>query len=259
MFFVEPPRSQGDVVFRLFDFPIRVHPYFWLVAVILGFRPDGTPPLDLLVWVSVVLVSIIVHELGHALLQRRYGGNPRVVLYSFGGLAIAEGVEYTPRRQILISIAGPAAGFLLAFATLLLLRMTGHAAGIQLGRVFDVDRVSSNAAYSISLIVANVYWEPLQGGLANSLVGDLLAVNFFWGMLNLLPIYPLDGGQVSRELCTLHDAHRGVITSLRISMAAAAFVTVLALSQRQLFMALMFGYLAYTNFQTMQRIQGSRW
>ena len=65
MLFAEPPPSQGDLRFRFFGFPARIHPFFWLVTVLLGARGDVSA-VDLLVWVVVVFVSILVHELGHA-------------------------------------------------------------------------------------------------------------------------------------------------------------------------------------------------
>ena len=259
MFLVEPPRSQGDILFRLFDYPVRIHPFFWLVAVLLGFQPDGTPPLDLLVWVAVVLISILVHELGHALLQRRYGGHSRIVLYGFGGLAIAENVEYSPRRQILISLAGPAAGFMLALAVVVLMLASGHVMGIYWGGGFSFEKVDEAADHALSFWIANVYWEAPVNKLPRLLVGDLLAVNIFWGLLNLAPIYPLDGGQVSRELWTLKSPSTGIVRSLQLSIAAAVGVVLLALSQQRLFMCFMFGYLAYTNYQILQRYQNSRW
>ena len=81
----EPPESQYDLHFSLLGIPVRVHPYFWLVSVLMGWN-QGDAKLALL-WVAAVFVSILVHEMGHALVIRYYGWSPRVTLYSFGGLA----------------------------------------------------------------------------------------------------------------------------------------------------------------------------
>src|SRR3954453_23886112 len=84
----EPPPSQGDLHFRLFGFPVRVHPFFWIATVFLGMGgSEKADPLDTLVWVAVVFVSILVHEMGHAIVQTYFGGHPRITLYGFGGLA----------------------------------------------------------------------------------------------------------------------------------------------------------------------------
>ena len=78
----EPPPSQADMHFRLLGFPIRVHPFFWLVAVFLGVGTgkNETDPVELLTWVAVVFVSILIHELGHAIMKRAYGGHPWITL-----------------------------------------------------------------------------------------------------------------------------------------------------------------------------------
>ena len=65
----EPPRTQWDLHFPLFGFPVRVHPFFWAVALLMGFR--SSPRLiDLLLWVAAVFLAILVHELGHAIVMR---------------------------------------------------------------------------------------------------------------------------------------------------------------------------------------------
>ncbi len=89
MILAEPPPGQGDIHFRIFGIPVRVHPFFWLIAVLLVIRGDPKPA-QVLIWVAAMFVSILIHELGHAWLQRRYGGRPRIVLYGMGGLAISE-------------------------------------------------------------------------------------------------------------------------------------------------------------------------
>lgn len=259
MLIAEPPRSQGDVHFRLLDFPIRIHPFFWVAVLLLGYRPDGTAPLELIVWVVVVIVSIVVHELGHAVLQRRYGGRPRIVLYGFGGLAITDYVDFTPRRQIAISLAGPAAGLCLAGATLLVLWASGHPVGVQLGSQFRFEGSGLQADYALPLLLLNVYWAAPEQTLPDLVVLHLLTVNIYWSLLNLLPIYPLDGGRVSRELFTMKNHSTGIELSLQLSIATAAVIVLYALVHRRMFLALMLGYLAYTNYQTLRRYQGTRW
>ncbi|MCH8921713.1 MAG: peptidase, partial [Planctomycetes bacterium] len=105
----EPPKTQFDLHFSLFGFPVRISPWFWAMSLLLGFRL-GNPKL-LLMWVGVVFVSILIHELGHALAMRYYGWNARITLYAFGGLASYESNwsmqqgHSSPKSQILISLA----------------------------------------------------------------------------------------------------------------------------------------------------------
>ena len=91
----------------------------------------------MLIFAIVVFVSILVHELGHALAFRRYGTASRIVLYHFGGLAIPEESPWgesqwrlsddrPERNEIVISLAGPVAGFLLAAVVIGAVRLAGH-------------------------------------------------------------------------------------------------------------------------------------
>ncbi|MEM1099690.1 MAG: site-2 protease family protein [Planctomycetota bacterium] len=221
--FADPSPTSYDLNFRLFGIPVRIHPFFWLIAVLLG---QSTPaPADLAVWVVAVLVSIVVHELGHALLQRFWGGRPSIVLYGFGGLAMAPGVRLTPWRQIAISLAGPAAGFLLAGVTWLV--------------------------------------DPLVGADPRAVflfVRFLLVINIFWGVFNLLPIYPLDGGQVSRELFTMvMRPDRGIVVSLWVSIVCCGVAAAwLFQATGSLWNTVLLIALAVNNYQTLQAYQGSR-
>jgi stage IV sporulation protein FB len=126
MLLYEPPPTQADVHFRLFGFPVRVSPWFWVMALLLGVSGGPADPVETLLWVGVVFFSILVHELGHAFAQQSYGGHPRITLHGFGGLAICEDCDRSPRSQILISLAGPLAGFCLAGLVILILALSRH-------------------------------------------------------------------------------------------------------------------------------------
>lgn len=247
MFLVEPTPTQADLHFRLGGIPVRVHPFFWLTTLLLSGLGS---PADVFTWIVAVFVSILVHELGHALLQIYFGGRSKIVLYGMGGLAIGERVDYSPWRQILISLAGPAAGFLIALLLYGLLLALGVYTRVVLLMGF----------------VPMVVNEELASQFADRLVRDLFWINIMWGVLNLLPIYPLDGGQVSRELFTMALApHRGIIASLWLSAITAAGVAAYFLSQNGgdfslggLWPVIMFGLLGYSSYQTLQAYQNSR-
>jgi stage IV sporulation protein FB len=86
----EPERTAYDLRFRFLGFPVRVHPYFWLLTILInGDSLLRIGPEYLLMWVVVVFVSILIHELGHALAFRRYGADAEIILYAFGGLAVS--------------------------------------------------------------------------------------------------------------------------------------------------------------------------
>lgn len=237
----EPPPTQGDLHFRLLGIPVRVHPFFWVTTVFLGLGGEADPT-DIMVWVAVVFVSILVHEFGHATMQRRYGGHPRVTLYGLGGLASCEDCDRSPGRQILILLAGPFAGFLLAGVVVVVLKVTGHLGGFELDWI-PVKLRPFDPAY---------YFENQRPALVDLVVWDLLVVNILWGLINLLPVYPLDGGQISRELFTLGNARSGIIYSLQLSAGIAVLVALYALTKSSIYTCAMFGILAYNNFQTLR-------
>ena len=99
--------------FRLAGIPFAVTPYFWIGSAIFGANaahgPNGM--LLLAVWVACVFVSIVLHELGHALAARRFGVTPYVVLYQMGGATYLPGGIASRVERIFVSLAGPAAGF----------------------------------------------------------------------------------------------------------------------------------------------------
>lgn len=243
---VEPDRTQYDLKFRLFGFPIRIHPLFWLGAVLLGIPAMEDRPLTLLIWVAVVFVSILVHELGHAFAYRQFGTGSHIVLYVFGGLAVPWSSVSRRWRRILISLAGPFAGFIL------------------LAIVYF-----SNEAFGWRLASRPILY----------LYDTLVAVNLCWGVLNLLPVFPLDGGQVSRELCESASRRNGLRIALQISIVVAGLLAIYGLigtfgrhaellgflpgwfPPGTLWTAILFVILAVQSYQVLQQVERApgRW
>lgn len=196
---------------------------------------EGMPPELLIIWVGAVFVSILVHELGHALAARFYGAAAHIVLYSFGGLAISHPQPRGVWQRVAISFAGPGAGFLFALLIAVILNATGRAVRVEPALV-------------------PFRWEPFEDFNLNFLVGNLMYINCYWGLVNLLPIYPLDGGQISRNLFMHYDLRGGLRKSQWLAVIVAAGIAVYFLEEtRQInFMSLMFAFLAYQNYQEMQ-------
>ncbi len=106
---------MGALRFRLFGFPVEIQLGFWILAIIIGLRP-GRPWTDAALWLGIIFVSIMVHELGHAFAARAYGQSPSIVLHMLGGLTSwAATHELSKKRRILVTLAGPGAGFALGF------------------------------------------------------------------------------------------------------------------------------------------------
>jgi Zn-dependent protease len=259
MLLLEPPRTAYDIHFRVAGIPVRIHPLFWLATLILGtsgsWGADGSVDpqagMRLLIWTAAVLGSILAHELGHATLMRRFGEDPHVVLYMLGGLAISDGParfragaggRRSAREQFLVSLAGPGAGFLLAALTVLLL--------LALGGQFQIDLTSLPFFYR--------YAAPPDSAVPfEMLIGDLLFINIFWGLINLLPVLPLDGGQAARVLFEVADPWNGTVRCLWLSVVAGGAVAVGAgFYLQDWFLALLFGSLAVSSYLTLQQTRG---
>jgi len=86
----------------------------------------------------------------------------------------------------------------------------------------------------------------------------MLFISIIWGILNLLPVYPLDGGQIAREIFLTASPRSGIRQSLILSMITAAGLAVYALGNRHFFAAFLFGYLAFASYGTLQAYTGRR-
>lgn len=249
LLFQPPPYTRYDLNFSLAGIPVRVHPLFWLMTVLFGFSTGGL--IQLLIWIVAVFISILVHELGHALTMRLYGQPSQIVLHGMGGLTIPGSVRWgsawanvslTPNQEIFISLAGPGAGFILA-------------ALIIAGSVMAGGSLILTSLFG--LIPFPVVSLPFNSQLADSVVMTFLWVNIFWGLINLLPVYPLDGGNVARHLLVRADPWAGARKSLWVSVVTGAVVAVLSLIFiRNLYLALLFGLLAFQSYQTLQGRSG---
>lgn len=267
MLLAEPQQTAYDLRFQIFGFEVRVSPFFWLAGAILGWNwasgldeafhlsrdfqntNPGAGPL-LLIWIAVMFFSILLHELGHAFAIRYYGRDARIVLYHFGGLAIEDssssfssfGGHRTPREQIVISAAGPGIELVLAAIIILLFKSQGYAVWTGINLIDEsLGLLDGRRIESAPLLAA---------------VDAALFVNVFWALMNLLPVYPLDGGQISRELFTLYAARDGIKNSLLLSVITGAGVAVYAFSQEQTMLALMFAMLAFSSYQILQAYSG---
>ncbi len=246
MLFQSPPPTRFDLNFSIAGIPVRVHPLFWMIAVLLGSSSGGIA--QLLIWVVVVFVSILIHELGHAFAMRRYGISSNIILHFSGGLTVPESLRWgsglanialTPNQEIFISLAGPFSGFL--FAALAAAGTVAAGGSVVMSALLGVIPVPVNVAL------------PFGGTLLSSFVLSLLWVNIFWGIFNLMPVYPLDGGHVTRYALLQADPYDGVRKSLWVSVIAGIAVAALGFFVlRSTYMALMFAFLAFQSYQSMQ-------
>jgi stage IV sporulation protein FB len=253
LFLGEPPRTQFDLSFSLFGLPIRVTPFFWVVGFALGYNAFAAEPVWLLMWIGALFVSILIHEMGHSFAFRRFGIDSHIVLYHFGGLAIpsstlssssgfSTGGSLSPKQHIFVSAAGPGVQLIMA------------------GMIYAAVRLSSySLPIGLPFVPAEFFWGDLPSIPDTNLREALyimMQINLYWALVNLLPVYPLDGGQIARELFNMSNPHAGIKNSLILSIATCAAVAIYAISIKQTYLTVMFGVLGFTSFQALQAYTG---
>lgn len=154
---------------------------FWAIVLVFVFagRTEYTTELFVkgLIWVPLVFVSILWHELGHAFAMRQFGYTPSIELYGMGGRTMwgAGPRNPSPQRRIVVSLAGPFNGFLLG------------------GVVFGVALLLGDGQHwAVEYAITMALW-----------------VNVGWGLVNLVPMLPWDGGHVMEGVFDLLTKGKG--------------------------------------------------
>jgi len=205
------------VAFRLFNIPIRIQGMFWLLCLFIGMRylqEGGGKGIGMfLIFGGSLFVTILWHELGHAW-ARKSNGAPysEIVLHGFGGYCTGPG-SFSRAQSIFISAAGPLANLVLAAAAWVVLQAPG-----------------------------------IGGFWLNFAMSTLIMINLFLGILNLLPIFPMDGGQILASVLG-PQRRRNVYM---IGLVLGAIIALFSLTNRNIFGAVIFGMLAYQNWKGLQ-------
>jgi Zn-dependent protease len=209
------------VQFRLFGIPVHVSLFFLVIAVLLGQGWTKGDPVRMVAWVLIVFVSVLVHEFGHAFTARSFGQQPFISLHGMGGVtAWRQRGEMKAGRRLLVALAGPMAGVALAF-------MIAIAGGLFTQR----------------------------GTAARATVTMIAVVNLFWAVINLIPMIPLDGGNIMAALFDLVVPGKGRQAARYVSIAVALGVGVLALLYGMFVLALVCGLSIWMNFTDLRNAQ----
>lgn len=178
------------VRFHLLGIPVGVH-FTFLILVL--FSPPTFQGLEVVMWVLAAFVAVLAHEMGHALVARRYGADVSITLLALGGFTAWSMAEPTlPRRRLVISAAGSAVGIVSGGITFLLYRN-------------DLIPGMNNATWEA--FVLSFWWASLV-----------------WGVLNWLPISRLDGGHMLASFLEIVWPRRaraaGRVISIVVGIAA---------------------------------------
>lgn len=194
---------------------IRIHPLFWLVAGLIGWLASQST-LGTGLWAVVILFSVLIHEFGHALTATLFGQSAEINLVALGGETQRRGPPLKFWQEFFVVFNGPLSGFILFGISYYLIKQT-------------TEETSLIWRY---LLTISMY------------------VNFYWTLINLLPIQPLDGG---RLLCIIFEGCFG-LTGLKIALFLGVLLSVLVsvwfFLSGNLLMGSLFLLFTYEGFQT---------
>lgn len=168
---------------RVFGIKLEVHITFFLILLffLLMYLGRGESLLTALMGCVLVLAifgCVVLHELGHALTARRYGIKTRdITLYPIGGVARLERMPKKPVHELWVALAGPAVNVVIALILAVVVFGTGSWLPLTKENVQSVADVP--------------FWQ------------ELMLVNIFLVLFNLLPAFPMDGGRVLRALLAM--------------------------------------------------------
>lgn len=203
------PTRRGRWSWRLgsvFGISIRVHVTLFVLLVFLAVVApiSGVGVLQsALQWLLVVGVfaCILVHELAHALVARRFGCETReILLLPIGGIAQLERLPERPAQELLVAIVGPLTNVVIA------------------------------ALLGTWIVLAGWPIDAEQPSLAGAIVVPLFWSNVALAVFNLLPAFPMDGGRVLRAALTLRmDRDRATRIAAGLGKVMAALFIVAGL------------------------------
>jgi Zn-dependent protease len=229
----------------------------------LGFNGGKDAGIQLLIWFIAFFSSILIHELGHALMIRRFGRQAHIVLYAMGGLAIEgrpssgfgspwsfdsytgfQPRQRTPIEQILISAAGPGIQFVLLGLIVLFVLGTGGT-------------VKPGFAGFLPYLDAELGGDLGKNPNLKHLVNLLIQINLYWPIINLLPVLPLDGGQIAMQVLMQQDPWAGTQRALWLSVIAGGAMALFALiTMHSPLTMMLFASLAASSYVTLQQMGG---
>jgi Zn-dependent protease len=175
---------------RVAGIDVFLHPTLLLLLAYFGLTSGG---LETVLLVSAFFGCLLLHELGHALMARRFGiTTADITLYPIGGVARLNRLPREPGVELLIALAGPAVNVAIALA---LWAGLGVLAG------------GSPTATPLRL------W-----------AGGLLVLNLVMAGFNMIPAFPMDGGRVLRALLS-GWLGRGLATEIAAALGRGLALT----------------------------------
>lgn len=212
---------QGFHLFTFKDIPVSVQPMFFLLLLILTFNMDDIGAM--VVFALCAFIGILFHEFGHALVARHYGLTPAIILNGLGGVT-TRARSARPSQDFRITFMGPLTNLILAAVFFGIRRLCFYL--LSLGYGFAI----------------------LQIPYVDAFLFYMMMVNLVWGVFNLLPVLPMDGGKVTQHLLHKFFKERVAETiSVVVSFIFAVAILVLSIINKNIFMIMIGGYFVLIN------------
>lgn len=215
--------SKLGLKFPLFGIPVTIDASFLIFAALIGFTWAGSLSQTTAL-VLLVLVSILWHELGHAVALRAFGHRSTILIHGFGGLtASTDAVDMDDSQSIVVSLAGPIAGVVLGLGALAVLKG-------------DTDLSRDQ----------HLFWTVA------------VWINLVWSLANLAPVLPLDGGHVMERLVHVFAPRQVDWVPQVISILVALPLAIAAALNNLIFAALFLGFFAATSVRELLEVRSLR-
>ncbi len=204
------------IKFKFFKYPVEIDFTFLLLLLFFGQAYLSAEKIPAFLELSLILfLSIFIHELGHAFMFSNYKVNSRIVLYGMGGLCYPDR-NVGHKANVFISLAGPFAGFALA------------------GIYWLIMKYSPLPAWNLSVEQRSFI---------------IYFVTLGYGVMNLLPIYPLDGGQAFKSFLKVVKLPGAAKVAFAVSILFLVAAGAACLYYKQYFMLIIVAWLASDNFK----------
>ena len=210
-------------LFTLNGIPVAVTPWFFCLMAILAMLVGNGSFLHGIMFAVVGTISIGIHEFGHATVANHYGLNPQVILGGLGGLTQHRSAN--AKQSFWITLWGPLSDLILAALSFGIIRLLSMLAPTFL----------PEHAYML-LFLTYMLW-----------------INFVWGVFNLLPIYPMDGGKLCAAiLAKFFKPGLALKIGCVISAICCLGLAGWAVADKQIFMIFIAFYMLIINFAGMK-------
>jgi len=186
---------------NIFGIKVQIH---WTFLILLGWfvfsnmraGSGAEQTMWSVLFILIIFSCVTLHEFGHALAAKRFGIKTKdITLLPIGGLARLESIPENPREELIVAIAGPLVNILIVAA------------------LYPIVHFTSDVTSSI---------QQLSAITSANFLFNLMFINLWLAVFNLIPAFPMDGGRVLRALLSFNmERHKATATASRIGQLLA--------------------------------------